>query len=85
MTGGAPPSASRSCRWRMLTRLFIEWPAAAGELATLQQHLRGQTYRQMLALMEMSARPCVVSFHTIRCTKDMELVHQALAKADEPR
>ena len=61
--------------------VIAEWSS----LSTLRRHLRGQAYRQMLALMEMSARPCEVSFHTIRCTKDMELVHQALAKADEER
>ena len=59
--------------------VISEWSS----LATLEQHLLGQAYRQMLALMELS-QPCVVSFHTVRCTKGMELVHQALAKADEP-
>ena len=61
--------------------VISEWSS----LTTLRRHLQGQAYRQMLALMEMSARPCAVSFHTIRCTTGMELVHQALAEADESR
>ena len=61
--------------------VIAEWSS----LTTLQRHVCGQAYRQMLALMEMSARPCAVSFLTIRGTKGMELVHRALAKADELR
>ena len=59
--------------------VIAEWSS----LTTLQRHLRGQAYRQMLALMEMSAGPCAVSFHTIRGTTGMELVHRVLAEADE--
>src|SRR5688572_14658096 len=54
-------------------------------MTLLQRHLRGEPYRRMLALMEMSASPCAASFHTIRYTAGMELVHAALAKADESR
>ena len=77
----------RTCGCRLLQDLggsgvFIvieEWTS----MILLRRHLRGNAYRQMLALMEMSVCPCAVSFHTIRCTVGMELVHQALAKADE--
>ena len=58
--------------------VIAEWSS----MATLRRHLRGQAFRQMLALMEMSARPCTVSFHTVRGTIGMELVHRVLAKAD---
>jgi quinol monooxygenase YgiN len=56
-----------------------EWSS----LTSLQRHVRGLGYRKMLALMEISARPCAVSFHTIRRTTGMELVHQVLAEADD--
>ena len=58
--------------------VISEWSS----MTTLQRHVQGQAYRQMLALMEMSARPCEVSFRTIRDTHGMELVDRALAKAD---
>ena len=48
--------------------VMSEWSS----LATLQQHLLGQAYRQMLALMEVSARPCVVSFHTVPAAELIE-------------
>ncbi|MGB7159542.1 MAG: antibiotic biosynthesis monooxygenase family protein [Tepidisphaeraceae bacterium] len=56
-----------------------EWTS----MTQLRRHFRGAGYRRMLALMEMSACTCAASFHTIRCTAGMELVHEALAKADQ--
>ena len=52
-------------------------------MTMLRRHLRGEAYRRVLALMEMSACPCQVSFHTSRRTTGMGLVHETLASAEE--
>lgn len=39
------------------------------------RHLRSNIYRQVLILMELSAEPPSVQFHTISGTHGLELVH----------
>jgi len=40
-----------------------------------RRHLRSEIYKQLLILMELSAEPPTVQFHTISDTQGMELVH----------
>jgi quinol monooxygenase YgiN len=40
-----------------------------------RRHLRSEIYRQLLILMELSAEPPIVQFHTVSDTQGMELVH----------
>jgi quinol monooxygenase YgiN len=41
----------------------------------LLRHLRSEIYKQLLILLELSAKPPLVQFHTVSQTHGMEFVH----------
>jgi quinol monooxygenase YgiN len=51
--------------------------------ADLVSHLRSETYRQFLILMELSAEQPLVQFHTIANTQGLELVHATRKSSPE--
>lgn len=68
----------QSCQDENELLVEMEWNSEED----LIRHLQSDTYKRLLLVMELSARPPVVQFYTVQELRGLDLVEEARCSAD---